>query len=129
MNEMWHYLEWHDILFMQLRTTNGIYGGNEMARFDDFMNFPPKQIANFMSEIRIIDAEHKQDINIPNEPFSLFGRMIPSYINEQWTYNIVRFKEDEISEMCFPDENDTHVYIGTLQEEKSDILFYLDAEK
>ena len=100
-----------------------------MARFDDFMNFPPKQIANFMSEIRIIDAEHKQDINIPNEPFSLFGRMIPSYINEQWTYNIVRFKEDEISEMCFPDENDTHVYIGTLQEEKSDILYYLDAEK
>ena len=178
-----------------------------------------------MSEIRVIDAENKQDINIPNEPFSLFGRMIPSYINEQWTYSIVRFKEDEISEMCFPDENydydrlsensvfigaydddkciglaimqqamfkymylydlkvnadyrgkhigamliekskevaleqgyrgiytqgqdnnlgaclfylknnfvigglDTHVYIGTLQEEKSDILFYLDAEK
>ena len=58
-----------------------------------------------MFEIRIIDAEHKQDINIPNESFSLFGRMIPSYINEQWTYRIVRFKEDEISEMCFPDEN------------------------
>lgn len=33
-----------------------------------------------MLEIKIIDAEHKQDINIPNEPFSLFGRMIPSYI-------------------------------------------------
>ena len=31
--------------------------------------------------------------------------MIPSYINEQWTYRIVRFKEDEISEMCFSDEN------------------------
>lgn len=58
-----------------------------------------------MIEIRIIDAEHKQDINIPNEPFSLFGRMIPSYSNEQWQYSVVYFKEDEISEMCFPDEN------------------------
>ena len=58
-----------------------------------------------MIKIRIIDAEHKQDINIPNEPFSLFGRMIPSYINEQWKYDIVRFKEEEICEMCFPDEN------------------------
>ena len=58
-----------------------------------------------MFEIRIIDADHKQDINIPNEPFSLFGRMIPSYINEQWTYSIIHFKEEEICEMCFPDEN------------------------
>lgn len=58
-----------------------------------------------MLEIKIIDAEHKQDINIPNEPFSLFGRMIPSYINEQWQYSIVRFREDEICEMCFPNEN------------------------
>lgn len=58
-----------------------------------------------MIETRIIDAEHKQDINIPNEPFSLFGRMIPSYDDEQWQYSVVRFKEDEIGEMCFPDEN------------------------
>ena len=29
-----------------------------------------------MFEIRLIDAEHKQDINIPNEPFSLFGRIL-----------------------------------------------------
>lgn len=58
-----------------------------------------------MLEIRIIDEAHKKDINIPNEPFSLFGRMIPSYTNEQWQYRIVRFREDEICEMCFPDEN------------------------
>lgn len=58
-----------------------------------------------MIEIRIINEEHKQDINIPNEPFSLFGRMIPSYINEQWQYSIVRFREEELCEMCFPDEN------------------------
>ena len=30
-----------------------------------------------MMEIKIIDAKHKENINIPNQPFSLFGRMIP----------------------------------------------------
>ena len=34
---------------------------------------------NKMIEIRIIDAQHKADINIPNEPFPMFGRIIPSY--------------------------------------------------
>ena len=58
-----------------------------------------------MLEIRMIDAKRKGDINLPNEPFPLFGRMIPSYINEQWQYRIVRFGEDALCEMCFPDEN------------------------
>lgn len=58
-----------------------------------------------MIEIRIIEEAHKQDINIPNEPFSLFGRMIPSYTNERWQYRAVRFGEEERGEMCFPDEN------------------------
>lgn len=52
---------------------------------------------------KIIDREHCADINIPNEPFRLFGRMIPSYCNEQWSYETVMF--EEVTEMCFPDEN------------------------
>ena len=39
-----------------------------------------------MIETRIIDYEHKADINLPNQPFSLFGRMIPSYMNGTWSY-------------------------------------------
>ena len=58
-----------------------------------------------MIEVRMIDTNHKQDINIPNEPFLLFGRMIPSYIKEQWQYSVIYFKEEEICEMCFPNEN------------------------
>ena len=58
-----------------------------------------------MPEIRIIGAEHKQDINIPSEPFLLFGRMIPSYMNGQWQYRVVHFGKDEVHEMCFPNEN------------------------
>ena len=72
-----------------------------------------------MIEIKEIDAAHKADINIPNEPFPLFGRMVPSYVNEQWEYRTVLFDEKDVSEMCFPDENydyDTmkqdHVFLG-----------------
>lgn len=78
-----------------------------------------------MLEIRMIDAEHKQDINIPNEPFLLFGKMVPSYINEQWQYSIVRFREDEICELCFPDENydydrlsENSIFVGAYDDNK-----------
>ena len=78
-----------------------------------------------MIEIRIVDENHRQDINIPNEPFPLYGRMIPSYINERWEYDVVYFEEDSIDEMCFPDENydydamrDDHVFIGAYDGEK-----------
>ena len=106
-----------------------------------------------MIEIRPIGEANKQDINLPNEPFSLFGRMIPSYTHRHWDYTVERF--ETVSEMCFPDENynyaemvkdcsflgaclfylkngfriggfDTEVYQGTRQEGKADIYFYLD---
>ena len=32
-----------------------------------------------MTEIRLIDVQHSKDINLPNEPFILFGRLIPKY--------------------------------------------------
>ena len=56
-------------------------------------------------EIKIIDAEHSDDINIPNEPFSLFGKMVPTYQDEAWGYTVRYFAEADITEMCFPDEN------------------------
>lgn len=78
-----------------------------------------------MLKIKIIDEERKQDINIPNEPFQLFGRMIPSYINEKWQYEIVYFEQDKIGEMCFPDENYDYnamkehcVFVGAYDGEK-----------
>ena len=58
-----------------------------------------------MITIKIIDEENKEDINIPNQPFQLFGKLIPSYRNEIWSYTEERFPEESISEMCFPDEN------------------------
>ncbi len=58
-----------------------------------------------MIEIRIIDAAHKVDINIPNEPFRMFGKMIPLYDGEGWSYRLRKWEDKDITEMCFPDEN------------------------
>lgn len=58
-----------------------------------------------MLETKLIDQEHMQDINIPNEPFALWGRMIPCYKDERWSYTVEHFSPQDVSEMCFPDEN------------------------
>ena len=60
-----------------------------------------------MIKIREIDAQHKSDINLPNEPFPLFGRLLPSYKDGRWEYTSVRFAPEEVTEMCFPDEDYT----------------------
>lgn len=72
-----------------------------------------------MIDIRIINEAHQEDINIPNEPFQLIGKMIPSYVNEQWDYRVSYFYETDVTEMCFPDERynyakmkDSSIFIG-----------------
>lgn len=58
-----------------------------------------------MIEIRRIDEAHQADIRLPNEPFSLWGRMILTYQDEKWGYTTVEYPKEAITEMCFPDEN------------------------
>lgn len=58
-----------------------------------------------MIGIKIIDKANERDINIKNEPFKLWGRVCPSYTDGVWGYSLTRFKDEEITEMCFPDEN------------------------
>ena len=58
-----------------------------------------------MIEIRRIDKSRRQDIRIPNEPFRLFGKILPAYSNGQWSWEAVYSAPEEVSEMCFPDEN------------------------
>ena len=80
-----------------------------------------------MIEIRVIDREHKEDINIPNQPFPLFGKMIPGCANGIWSYTIEKVADK--SEMCFPDENSLEVVSASpsenpeqvTQEENKDI--------
>jgi len=39
-----------------------------------------------MLEIKRIDQKHQADIRLKNEPFSLWGKMLPSYNDGNWQY-------------------------------------------
>ena len=54
-----------------------------------------------MVEIRRIDKTHERDAQLPNEAFTVWGRMIPSLENGVWAYRTERFPE--ATEMRFPD--------------------------
>ena len=56
-----------------------------------------------MIEIQRIDAAHAKDLQLPNEPFDLFGRLIVTYVNQEWSCAEERFPE--VMQMCFPDEH------------------------
>ena len=58
-----------------------------------------------MIRITVIDQKHRQDIRLPNEPFALTGRVVPSYVNERWSYEVRPFPPEQVGGMCFPDEN------------------------
>lgn len=58
-----------------------------------------------MIRITVIDREHRQDIRLPNEPFALTGRVVPSCVNERWSYEVRPFPPERVGERCFPDEN------------------------
>lgn len=53
--------------------------------------------------IRPITADCRpQDARLPNQPFPIWGRMIPALEEGRWTYRTEEFEQP--SEMCFPDE-------------------------
>ncbi|QAA32191.1 GNAT family N-acetyltransferase [Clostridium manihotivorum] len=58
-----------------------------------------------MIGIKRIAEANKNDINIPNEPFALWGKMIPTYDGTKWAYTTEEFEKSEIRDMVFPDEN------------------------
>ena len=71
-----------------------------------------------MVEIRRIQS--KEDCNLPNEAFSLWGRMVPSLSDGKWKYTVQPFAERE--EMCFPDcaydPADGGCYLGAYEDGK-----------
>lgn len=58
-----------------------------------------------MITVKTIGEEKKEDINIPNQPFKIFGRLIPAYRDEKWSYTQELLPPEDIVEMCFPNEN------------------------
>lgn len=72
-------------------------------------------------EIKLIDKKRAYDINIPNEPFLLRGKLIVEFKNNNWSYKEVLFNKEEIKEMAFPNENydfdkmKDYVFIGAYE--------------
>ena len=76
-------------------------------------------------EIRSIDKASQGDIRLKNEPFDLFGRLIPACREGQWSFREELFPEDQVSRMCFPEENydfetlaENTVFLGAYEEGK-----------
>lgn len=73
-------------------------------------------------DIRIIDKAHEKDINIKNEFFKLYGKMLPSYVDDKWSYTTILLEPQNVTKMRFPDENydydkmsENSVFIGAYQ--------------
>ena len=78
-----------------------------------------------MIEAKLIDAAHQTDINLPNQPFPLWGRMDVSRRDGEWGYTVEKSAAEDLREMCFPDENydfaemsRDHTFIGAYDGEK-----------
>lgn len=54
--------------------------------------------------IKRIDAARFNDINIPNEPFSIIGKLYPEY-NGTWNYHVSLYPNEQRYEMTFPNEH------------------------
>ena len=53
--------------------------------------------------IRLITRENAGDINLKNEPFRLWGHLLPCYQEGQWSYTVSQ--DDSAGWDLFPDEN------------------------
>lgn len=78
-----------------------------------------------MISVKTIDQKSKGDINIPNEPFPLFGLMLPSYNNGKWEHTEMLLPSENHTQMCFPDENydyeemsENHIFVGAYDGDK-----------
>ena len=74
-----------------------------------------------MIEIKQISPDKQNDANIPNQPFKIWGKMIPSLHNGKWNYQIEEFLET--TEMCFPDclydiNDDDSIFYGAYDGDK-----------
>lgn len=78
-----------------------------------------------MIEIRRIDKAHEADIRLKNDPFPLNGFLRPAYQNGAWSYAVERLPEEQVTTMCFPDEDyvfdampEGAVFLGAYDEER-----------
>ncbi|MGO4942953.1 GNAT family N-acetyltransferase [Ruoffia tabacinasalis] len=54
-------------------------------------------------EYKLITKDEEAALNLPNEPFELYGKLVVSLNNKQWTYKEELF--EQVEEQTFPEEN------------------------
>lgn len=75
-------------------------------------------------QIKRIYEDKKEDINIPNEPFEMFGIFTVTYCKGVWEHKLIRYASDKIEEMCFPNESYNYdnmsdsIFLGAYDGEK-----------
>lgn len=55
--------------------------------------------------IREIDEQRKHDVCLSNDPFLMWGRMVPSFLNGKWNCTIEQWPKECWTEIVFPDAN------------------------
>lgn len=69
-------------------------------------------------EIVLIGLEQEADLKLRNEPFPLFGRLIPALQNGIWTWREELFESP--AQMCFPEEDyalaEDRFYLGAYED-------------
>lgn len=76
-----------------------------------------------MVEVRLINVNNKEDINIKNEPFQLRGKMIVERTENGWSHRDEFLTLDKITEMVFPDENykfeemNKYIFLGAYEDD------------
>ena len=54
-------------------------------------------------EYKLIIKDEEAALNLPNEPFQLYGKLVVSFNNKQWTYKEELF--EQVEEQTFPEGN------------------------
>ena len=55
-------------------------------------------------ETRELTKEEKQTLHLKNEPFLVYGRVVPSLKDGLWSYKIEKFLEKDIYKIAVPQE-------------------------
>ena len=71
--------------------------------------------------IQKIDNAHASDARLPNQPFQLWGQVIPALQDGKWSYRVR--KNDQVDEDCFPNEeydvaHDDRIFLGAYSSEQ-----------
>lgn len=73
---------------------------------------------------KIIPAAQQNDINLKNEPFPIWGRLIPSLKHGKWSARVLKLPEKQWTVMTFPNERyhydqtqEKTIFVGAYQDE------------